>query len=138
MMTVVTPSLFRTKKQQPTGLEQIPSRKQSTKIELYKRLVVANDYIRANYMKNFKLDELAKEALISKYHLLRTYKLVFGITPYQQVLQLRLKLATQLLQESMSLEEVANAVGFSDRRSFTKAFRKAYACSPSEYKKKCY
>ena len=135
-MTVVPPAALKSKKQQGPTLGQIPSRKQATKEALYGRLLVARDYIEANYTHSFKLDELARKALISKYHLLRTYKVAFGITPYQHVLYLRLKRAAGLLSKDLSLEEIAQEIGFSDRRSFTKAFRKMYNCSPSEFKKR--
>ena len=136
MMTVVSPKVFGTKKVQGASIEHIPSQKQSTRIALYKRLLVAKSYIEENYAAPFKLDELARAALVSKYHLLRSYKLVFGITPYQQVLQLRLQEASKLLLQDLSLEDIATMVGFSDRRSFTKAFRKVFGCSPSEFKRR--
>jgi AraC-like DNA-binding protein len=116
-------------------IDRIPSSKQSTKEELYRRLTIARAYIMDNYTTNIKLDELSKVAYLSKYHLLRTYKLVFGITPYQEVLRLRLQKATELLPDDQSLEEIALEVGFSDRRSFAKAFRKYFSCSPSEYRR---
>ena len=119
-------------------IEQIPSSKQSTKEELYRRLSIAKSYILDHYTTNIKLDELSKVAYLSKFHLLRTYKKVFGITPYQEVLRLRLQKATELIPGDQSLEEIAHEVGFSDRRSFAKAFRKAMNCSPSEYKRQLF
>ena len=116
-------------------IDLIPSSKQSTKEELFRRLSIAKSYILDNYATNIKLDELSKVAYLSKFHLLRTYKRVFGITPYQEVLKLRLQKATELLSGDQSLEEIAHEVGFSDRRSFAKAFRKFLKCSPSEYRR---
>lgn len=112
----------------------LPAVKSSTKEELYKRLSLAFSYICDNYTKDIQLDELSRVAAISKYHLLRSFKSVYGITPYQKVLQLRLEKAKELLHSDYNLEEIAYEVGFSDRRSFTKAFKKAYQAPPSAYR----
>ena len=115
-------------------IDNIESAKLSTRKELYGRLTNARQFIHDNYRKNIQLDELSKIALLSKYHLLRTYKQVFEITPYQEVLKLRLKSAMEMMKSDRSLEEIAFQVGFSDRRSFTKAFKKEMGIAPSIYR----
>ena len=87
-----------------------------------------------NFTQTIQLDKLARVALLSKFHLLRTYKEVYGITPYKQVLELRLKHSTELMKKDWSFEEIAFRLGFSDRRSFTKAFKKRYGMAPSQYR----
>ncbi len=116
-------------------INNISSVKASTKKELFKRLTLARNYIFENYTTNLQLDDLAKIAFLSKYHLLRTYKQVFDITPYQEVLKLRLEKAKQMMQGEYSLEDIAFKLGFSDRRSFTKAFKKLEGVSPSIFRK---
>ena len=112
-------------------LQNLSSVKSSTKEELYRRLSLAFAYISDNFHRDIQLDELSRIATLSKFHLLRSFKKVYGITPYQKVLQLRLKKAKELLIKNISLEEVAFQVGFSDRRSFTKAFKKMFGIPPS-------
>lgn len=112
-------------------IENISSSRRSTREELYRRLCIARQYILDNYYKDIQLEELAKEAMLSKFHLLRSYREAFGVTPYRQVLNLRLKRSLQLLQEGHTLEDIALSLGFSDRRSFTKAFKKVFGCAPS-------
>ena len=119
-------------------IRQLPSAKLSTRKELYARLSHVRNYIFDNYYKPIQLEDLSKVALISKFHLLRTYRQVFGITPYQQILSLRLEKAKQLMRKESSVEEIAYQLGFSDRRSFTKAFKKRFQKSPSDYKKASY
>ncbi|MBV6654593.1 MAG: helix-turn-helix transcriptional regulator, partial [Mameliella sp.] len=89
-----------------------------------------------NYCSDLQLEALAKAALLSKYHLLRTYKQAFGITPYQQVLDLRLTKATKLVREGDNLSHIARQLCFSDRRSFTKAFKKKFGVAPSHFRQK--
>ena len=115
-------------------IDQIQSTKYTTREELFIRLSECRNYIFDNFHKPIQLDDLSRVAFLSKYHLLRTYKQVFGITPYQQVLKLRLQKAKELVRKDFSLEEVAFKLGFSDRRSFTKAFKKAYRISPKGFR----
>jgi AraC family transcriptional regulator len=116
------------------ALDRIPCQKTSTQKELYRRLSLAYAYIHENYQQTIQLDDLAKIAMLSKFHLLRSFKSIYGTTPYQLVLKLRLEKAKVLLAQDQSLEEVAFQLGFSDRRAFTKAFKRAYQMPPSSYR----
>jgi AraC-like DNA-binding protein len=130
----VTTALLRTHWHTEQEMQGINCTRRSTREELYRRLCAARQYIFDNYCNDLQLEELAKAALLSKFHLLRTYKQAFGITPYQQVLELRLHKATRLVQEGDNLSSVARELGFSDRRSFTKAFKKKFGVAPSYYR----
>ncbi len=126
--------LLRSQQQVDRRLARIPATRRSTREELYRRLTLAHQYIRENFTTDLQLDDIARAALLSKYHLLRTYKEVYGATPYRQVLDLRLQRAEALMRQDLSLEEVAFRLGFSDRRAFAKAFRKRYGKAPSIYR----
>lgn len=128
-------NLLMTQFQTELMIEKITSARRSTREELYRRLSVAHQFILDNFESEIDLDMLAQKATISKFHLLRTYRETFGTTPYRQVLDLRLERSRQLLQADYSLEEIAFQLGFSDRRAFTKAFRKTFQQSPSSYRK---
>gem|GEM_PF-1357613 len=130
----VATALLRTHWRTEKEMKGIDCARRSTREELYRRLCIARQYIYDNYCNDLQLEELAKAALLSKYHLLRTYKQAFGITPYQQVLELRLHKATRLVGEGDNLSSVARELGFSDRRSFTKAFKKKFGVAPSFYR----
>lgn len=115
-------------------IDQIPSARLSTRQELHRRLCLAHQYIHDNFNKDIQLEKLAKVAMLSKFHLLRTYKQIYGVTPYKQVLQLRLAKAKELMEKDYGLEEIAFKLGFSDRRSFTKAFKKSFQIPPSDFR----
>jgi len=123
--------LLRSQQQAERQLQGITAKRRSTREELYRRLCIARQYILEHFHKEIQLDELSREATLSKYHLLRTYKEAFGTTPYRQVLDLRLGFSKALLAEGHTLEDIAYRLGFSDRRSFTKAFKKAHGVAPS-------
>jgi AraC family transcriptional regulator len=115
-------------------VNNISAAKRSTREELFRRLSYAKTYIHDNFQKDIQLEELSRAAMLSKYHLLRSYREAFGITPYRQVLELRLQHAAMRLNDDEKLEDIALSLGFSDRRSFTKAFKKRYGCAPSLFR----
>ena len=123
--------LLRSQQHIERQLQGITAKRRSTREELYRRLCIARQYILENFHKDIQLDALSREAALSKYHLLRTYKEAFGTTPYRQVLDLRLEASKALLAGGYTLEEIAYRLGFSDRRSFTKSFKKAFGVAPS-------
>jgi AraC-like DNA-binding protein len=79
----------------------------------------------------WKLEQLAKEAGMSKFHLLRQFKQVFGLPPHQYLLQKRLHWAKNQLSGSAALSELALEAGFADLAAFSKAFKKQFGESPS-------
>lgn len=79
----------------------------------------------------WKLESLAKEAGMSKFHLLRQFKQVFGLPPHQYLLQKRLHWAKSQLSGSQALSELALEAGFADLAAFSKAFKKQFGESPS-------
>ena len=77
-----------------------------------------------NFTQKFNLDDLAQEAYLSKYHFIRTFKALFHMSPYQYVLQLRLRKAKELLSLDYSYNEVSLRIGFSDEKNLRKAIKK--------------
>ncbi|MBL8151981.1 MAG: helix-turn-helix transcriptional regulator [Blastocatellia bacterium] len=106
--------------------------KRSTQEELYKRISIAKQYIEANLDRPINLEDIATTACLSPYHFLRTFKSVFGLSPHQYLLQLRLQRAEKFLTTgSHSLTQVALNCGFTDLSAFSKAFKKRYGIAPS-------
>jgi AraC family transcriptional regulator len=116
-------------------VDKMPPVKNSTRIELYKRLSFALDYIHTAPSFSIELDELAATACLSKYHFLRLFKLVFGITPHQYIQQLRLKKARQLLKcSSLPIQEVSDQLGFENSQSFSRLFFQHMGMYPTQYR----
>ena len=60
-----------------------------------------------------------------------------GLSPYRFILSLRIDEAKDLLvNSSMSVNDVARQIGFSDPCYFSRIFRKYAGCSPKEYRRK--
>lgn len=93
----------------------------------------AQEYIHANYHQNFSLQDLAREAFISPYHLIRQFKKIRGITPFQYLRNLRVEKAKKLMRQ-YSISEAANSVGFCDHSHFLKSYKQIEGLAPSRYR----
>lgn len=92
----------------------------------------ATNYIDAHFKENFSLDALSARCYMSKFHLLRTFKKVTGLTPYTYQVHLRLNEARKLIFSNKSFTEIAFELGFADQAHFTNTFKKhANGANPS-------
>jgi len=81
------------------------------------------------------LPELARRAGLSRYHFLRTFKDVTGVTPHQWVLRARLRdAAHRLVTTRAPVTEIALDVGFDDLSNFIRSFRAEFGVSPRRYR----
>lgn len=100
-------------------------------------LTEAIDYM----LENFDNSELSNEILasqsgISEIYFRRLFKEMFGTTPKQYILGLRIKKACKLLMESSaSVSEIAEECGFSSVYHFCRSFKENTGLTPSEYSK---
>ena len=79
------------------------------------------------------LRELAAEAGLSKYHLIRAFRRRFGVTPYAYFLERRVERARQLFDRGGSPAAVAAACGFADQSHLTRHFKRIVGVTPGEY-----
>ena len=79
---------------------------------------------------------LAREAKLSRYHFLRVFHQLTGLTPHQYVLRTRLRwAATRLLLEPRHVLDIALDSGFGDVSNFNHAFRAEFGISPRSYRR---
>ncbi len=82
------------------------------------------------------LDDLADIAGLSKYHFLRQFDRVVGMTPGAYLRTLRLCHAARMLRTSTKpILQIAQSVGFADHPSFSRAFARHMGMTPSEYRR---
>lgn len=96
-----------------------------------------HSHIMSHYRdEDFKPAELASLCEITPKHFRNQFKKLYGTTPTQYVIDLRLSKAAELLSEGgFAVSEAAEAVGFSDIYYFSKLFKKRFLCAPSEFAK---
>jgi AraC family transcriptional regulator len=112
-----------------TGGTPAPSRRDQL------RVTDALRRIEADANEPLALADLAREASMSRYHFLRAFRRIVGMTPHQYVLRTRLHRAALLLRRStQSISAIAFDVGFNDLSTFNRRFRRVMGLSPSAYR----
>jgi AraC-like DNA-binding protein len=91
------------------------------------------ELIDVRYPEVLRLDELAHEAGVSKYHLLRQFRRHIGLAPHAYQVAVRIARARELLGLGLSGAEIAERVGFYDQSAFTRAFKRASGITPGAY-----
>lgn len=94
-------------------------------------------YIEANFC-DCELDvkKVCSVGFISVSSLQRALAKCFGMSPKQYLIQLRMNRALELLTKNeLSVKEISLACGFTDEKYFSRAFKKKYGYSPSQFKK---
>jgi AraC family transcriptional regulator len=93
------------------------------------------DYMHAHLSEAVSLEDLAKVACLSRFHLIRMFKQVHGETPYQHLTRLRIERACQRLVSGGELvADIALDCGFTNQTHFAAAFRRLVGMSPRAYR----
>ncbi len=119
-----------------TEIDSMKSVRRSTRIELYRRLHIARDFIEASSSADLKLGNIADAACLSLHHFKREFKNLFGISPHRYLLLCRLKRASLLLKNSdENLDEICSETGFIDTSAFIRLFRQTTGLTPGNFRK---
>lgn len=82
------------------------------------------------------LAALASIACMSKYHFLRSFRRIVGLTPHQYLLGLRLHQAAQRLCASAEpISSIAFDAGFGDLSTFNAGFRARFGTTPGNFRR---
>ncbi len=115
-------------------INNLDNTKHSTRVELYRRLTIAKDYMDANIDRKINVDEVARVAFMSPFHFKRTFKKFFKITPHNYHVRQRLEYSCRLIGRGhFTVRDICHRVGFEDVSSFIRLFRRQYGCTPGEF-----
>ena len=107
-----------------------------TTAPLARHLLRARDLADRRYGEPLDLEALARAANVSSRHFSRSFRRVFGETPYQYLLTRRLERARHLLRTTdRSVAEICLDVGFTSVGSFTTTFRRHVGVTPTDYRR---
>lgn len=99
------------------------------------RVAAAAALIESRYMEPLTLAMLADVAGVSRYHFVRLFRRVIGVTPYAYVLNRRLAAAADALRRGeATVLDVALASGFGDLSEFTRRFHARFGRPPAAYR----
>jgi AraC-like DNA-binding protein len=111
--------------------EGLPAARPATRIEQYRRLLRARDYIEGNLGDEIDLASIASAACLSSFHLLRLFKQAFGETPHKYLTRRRLEVARHLLLTTdLPVWRICHEVGYESLSSFSRLVAKRYGASP--------
>ena len=98
-------------------------------------LLPAIHYIHQHYASRVQVETLSEVCHLSKYHFIREFKRATGESPYQYILHYRINQAKRLLVDTnLSIESIAEQVGFSSPHNFSSQFHSIATVTPSIYR----
>lgn len=101
------------------------------------KLEEIRDYMKNHFREEITLERLSELFFVSKYHLAREYRRVFGVTPGNDLTGIRISEAKSLLRFTTEpIAAIARACGYPDANYFARAFRRCEGISPLEYRRK--
>lgn len=113
----------------------LPAAKASVRRELFRRLSLARAAIHEDPAFDWTLEEMAKVAMMSPYHMHRAFTCAFGSTPGEYVRSKRIEVAAGLLaQTGLPIRTVAAKAGFENFSAFSRRFRLDMGATPSAYR----
>ncbi|MBP5636917.1 MAG: helix-turn-helix domain-containing protein [Bacteroidales bacterium] len=116
----------------PSGGE-LPSGRVSAVEQKFLRSI--QEYVSANLHRNITLDDIAEVVCMSPSSLYKKMKEYADISPMEYVMKMRLHKAVELLKDdSVSVQEVASAVGFNTHSFFSECFKREFGMTPRQWR----
>ena len=101
------------------------------------RIQTVLKYMDHHPMKKYSIAELAKQVSLSESRLLHLFKKEPGITPRDYWLKQRMELILRLLDNTdMTIPEIAEETGFTDRSHLSRIFKETFGQTPAAIRKK--
>jgi len=101
------------------------------------RLLPLLSHVQGHLDEDVSLRELAREMLLSEFHLHRVFSRAVGETTKQYTSRLRLdRAAAALLSSDDSILDIALASGFSSHEVFIRSFQRRFGMSPRQYRRR--
>ena len=102
----------------------------SKDIELVRKIILED------LSEKISIEDLSAEIGMSKFYFLREFKKFTGETPYQFILNVKLKESEELLKNpNLKLTDIAYSLGFTDQSHFTNQFRRWKGITPQSFRK---
>ena len=102
-----------------------------------KFLRTIQEYVSENLHRAITLDDLAEAVCLSSSSLYKKMKEYADISPMEYVMKVRLHRAVELLKDdSVSVQDVAMAVGFNTHSFFSECFKREFGMTPRQWRLK--
>ena len=102
-----------------------------------KNISLAVEFIRAHYAEPLSLEQVAAQVYLNPEYFSRAFKEEMGQNFVNYLTDVRLQHSVQLLETTaLRVQNIAQAVGYSNVSYFSTTFKKKYGMSPYEYRRK--
>ncbi len=106
-------------------IQRLPALKAATQREIHRRLARAVDLVHSAFERDIGLADMAHAACLSKFHFLRLFTELHGITPHAYLQRKRALAASRLLDKTdLAASRVAERVGFNSRSTMARQLRR--------------
>lgn len=93
------------------------------------------DYIHQHYREDISIDDISQAANLSKFYLIKVFRDITGVTPYEYLISYRLFQAKKLLKSTDdSIDAISERVGYNNSSGFIRAFKKRFNITPDKYR----
>ena len=99
----------------------------------HRGLARAAEFMRDNFARSVKLEEICSAADLSPSYLIRAFNAKYGMTPHAYVINCRIEFSRLQLRRGRPIAEVALAAGFADQAHLQRSFKKLVAATPGQY-----
>lgn len=101
--------------------------------------VMAKNYIDNNFMAYLTLEILSKQLYVNKFTLLRNFKSIYDKNIMTYYKEKRIEyIKNALISTDVSITDIAKKMNFSDIFTFSRFFKTAVGCSPTNYRNDYY
>ena len=114
-------------------LDRCSGRTPQRRLLTLQRLLLVHALVERGSDAHLDLLQLASSASYSPWHLIRMYRDVFGDTPSEHIVRLRLARAWSLVRDSaLPVCEITEQLGFESPSAFCRAFKNAYGLTTTQ------
>ncbi|WP_209090612.1 AraC family transcriptional regulator [Agrobacterium tumefaciens] len=99
-----------------------------------KHLDLATQYFVSCLDKEVAIDEIASLCGLSVGYFIRAFKRSTGLTPYQWLLDYRVRKAQDMLRRGIPLAQIALECSFADQGHFSRVFKAKFGISPAAWR----
>jgi len=117
--------------------DMLPEETHKTPQNVLHEVTNAINYFNEHYAEKINIAEYAEKLHMSTCWFIRVFKKYANSTPTQYITAIRLSKAKSLLESTtLSIDEIAEKVGYSDYKYFSRIFKQHTGVSPFAYRKK--
>ena len=92
------------------------------------------EHIEAQDLAHLSLEQLAGQAGLGRYQLIRAFRAATGLTPHAYLLNARVNRGRLLLRDGLALADIAYKLGFADQSHFQRVFKAHVGVTPGQYR----